>query len=189
MALIQLFIVSGLIILILMTSLWLISLLLRNASIVDVFWGIGFVIIAWTAFLLAPQGYLPRKNLATEMATIWGLRLALHIGWRNWGKAEDFRYARWREENGLRWWWISFFKVFFLQGLLMWMIGVPLIAVQTSGFPAILTPMDMLGVSLWAFGLIFETVGDLQLMKFKSDSANKDKIGRASCRERVYVLV
>lgn len=53
------------------------------------------------------------------LVTLWGLRLTLHIGFRNWGKPEDFRYAKWREENGARWRWISFFKVFLLQGLLM----------------------------------------------------------------------
>jgi steroid 5-alpha reductase family enzyme len=172
----ELLIFSGLLILGAMSMLWLLSLLLKNASIVDIFWGIGFVIVAWTAFFLAPQGYLPRKNLGIIMATLWGLRLALHIGWRNWGKPEDFRYAKWREENGARWWWVSFFKVFLLQGILMWVISAPLIAVQTSGFPAILTPLDLLGEVLWGIGLAFETIGDLQLARFKSNPANKGKL-------------
>jgi steroid 5-alpha reductase family enzyme len=143
---------------------------------VDIFWSIGFVIVTWAAFQLAPHGYIPRKYLITTMITIWGLRLALHIGWRNWGSPEDFRYAKWREENGPRWWWISFFKVFLLQGVLMWVISAPLLAAQTSGFPAILTPLDMFGKLVWGFGLVFETVADLQLMRFKSDPLNKGKL-------------
>jgi steroid 5-alpha reductase family enzyme len=105
--------------------------------------------------------------LIYSLTTIWGLRLALHIGIRNWGKPEDFRYAAWREENGTHWWWISFFKVFLLQGILMWMISIPLIAAQTSEWQAKLTWLDALGVSLWTFGLLFESIGDFQLSRFK----------------------
>ena len=172
----DLFLMAGEVILLSVSLLWLLSLALRNSSIIDIFWGIGFIIIAWLAFFLAPQGYLPRKQLIVTLVTIWGLRLAFHIGVRNWGKPEDFRYAKWREEIGSRWWWVSFFKVFLLQGALMWILGMPLIAAQTSGFPAILTPLDLIGASIWTFGLLFETVGDLQLTLFKADKANRGKI-------------
>jgi len=157
-----------------MVILWLLSLVLGNASIVDIFWGIGFVVVAWFAFPFT-QGYIPRKILICSLTTIWGIRLALHIGIRNWNKPEDFRYAKWREENGPRWWWLSFFQVFLLQGTLLWIISPPLIAAQTSGFPAILTPLDFVGASLWTVGFIFEAVGDFQLTRFKADPSNKGK--------------
>jgi len=172
----QAFLFAGAIILAFMTLLWLLSLLLKNSSIVDIFWGIGFIIIAWLTFVLAPQGYLPRKQLVATLVTIWGLRLAIHIGIRNWRKPEDFRYVKWREENGPRWWWISFFQVFLLQGILMWIICAPIIAAQTSGFPAILTPLDLIGASLWTFGLLFESIGDYQLTVFKADASNRGKV-------------
>lgn len=172
----HLWLTAGGLILVLMTLLWLVSLVLKNSSIVDVFWGIGFIIVAWLAFFLAPQGYLPRKQIVVALVTIWGLRLAVHIGIRNWGKPEDFRYAKWRQENGPRWWWISFFQVFLLQGVLMWIIAAPIGAAQTSGFPAILTPLDIIGAALWIVGLLFETIGDLQLMNFKADTSNRGKI-------------
>jgi steroid 5-alpha reductase family enzyme len=158
-----------------MTLLWLLSLVLKNVSIVDIFWGIGFVIIAWFAFTFA-QGYLLRKNLICMLTTIWGVRLTLHIGIRNWGKSEDFRYAKWRVDHGSCWWWFSFFQVFLLQGVLMWIISTPLIAAQTSGFPAILTPLDLIGASIWTVGFLFETFGDLQLTLFKSEPVNKGKL-------------
>lgn len=170
------FLYTGAAILVMMVLLWWLSLVLRNSSIVDIFWGIGFVVVAWLVFLVAPQGYLPRRQLVVALVTIWGLRLALHIGVRNWGQPEDFRYAKWRQENGASWWWISFFKVFLLQGILMWIISTPIIAAQTSGFPAILTPLDYFGALLWTFGLLFEATGDLQLMRFKADPANKGKL-------------
>jgi steroid 5-alpha reductase family enzyme len=170
------FLLAGGVILLLMTMLWLLSLRLKNSSIVDIFWGPGFIIVAWLTFALTPQGYLPRKALIAVLVTLWGLRLALHIGIRNWGKPEDFRYAKWRAEHGERWWWFSFFQVFLLQGALMWLISAPLIAAQTSGFPAILTPLDWLGALLWAIGFAFEAIGDAQLARFKADPGNKGKL-------------
>ena len=175
MPFLNLFWLSGIVILALMVLLWFVSLALKNSSIVDIFWGIGFVIIAWLAFSLG-GGYIPRKQFVAVLVTMWGLRLALHIGIRNWGRGEDFRYAKWREENGPRWWWFSFFQVFLLQGILMWIISAPLIAAQTSGFPVIITPLDMVGVVVWIVGFLFEMLGDLQLMSFKQNPKNKGKL-------------
>jgi len=135
MPFIDMFLVAGAVIFFIMLFLWLASLALKNASIVDIFWGIGFIVVVWLVFALAPQGHLWRKQLLVVLVTIWGLRLALHIGVRNWGKSEDFRYARWRADHGSNWRWISFFQVFLLQGGLMWILSAPLIAAQTSGFP------------------------------------------------------
>ena len=172
----NLFLLSGAAILLLMTLLWLLSLTLKNSSIVDIFWGFGFILIVWLVFALAPQGYLPRRQLVAILVTVWGVRLALHIGSRNWGKPEDFRYASWRKENGPRWWWVSYFKVFLLQGLIMWILSAPLIAAQTSGFPAILTPMDLLGMCTWGVGLLLESVADAQLAHFKKNPTNRGRI-------------
>jgi steroid 5-alpha reductase family enzyme len=170
------FLSAGAAILTLMTILWLVSLWIKDASIVDTFWGFGFIVVTWATFMLTPQGYLPRKQLMAILVTIWGLRLMLHIHLRNSGRPEDFRYAKWREENGSQWWWVSFFKVFLLQGVLMWIISAPLLATQTSGFPAILTPLDYIGALIWTFGFLFEFVGDFQLTLFKADETNRGKI-------------
>lgn len=156
--------------------LWLVSLALKDSSIVDIFWGIGFIIIAWLTFTVSQQGYLPRQLLVAVLVTIWGLRLALHIGIRNRGRPEDFRYAKWRKESGPRWWWMSFFKVFLLQGFLMWIVSTPIVAAMTSGFPAILSPFDMTGVFLWGIGLVFESIADLQLKRFKAEKSNRGKV-------------
>jgi steroid 5-alpha reductase family enzyme len=171
-----LFLITAGVIFGLITLLWLISLYLKNASIIDIFWGIIFIAIAWLVFALTPQGYLPRKLLLCTLVTIWGLRLGLHILIRNRGKAEDFRYATWRVENGERWWWLSFFQVFFLQGFLLWVISAPLVTAQTSGFPAILTPLDWLAAWVWMLGFVFESISDFQLMLFRGNPANQGKL-------------
>lgn len=178
MTFLELYSLTGLIILGLMTLLWLLSLALKDTSIVDIFWGAGFVIIVWAGLLLSPAAPDARRWLLTALVTIWGLRLSLHIALRNLGKGEDFRYARWRAENGRRWWWYSFFQTFLLQGVLMWLISAPLTAVHRfsgGGFPAWL---DLAAVLIWAVGFFFEAVGDAQLAAFKKNPANRGQVLR-----------
>jgi steroid 5-alpha reductase family enzyme len=165
-----------LVVLVCMTALWLISLALKNSSIVDIFWGTGFAILAWVYFALSPDGYLPRRLLTGILVTAWGLRLSIHVLLRNWNKGEDFRYRKWREENGPRWWWRSFFQVFLLQGILMWVISAPLLTAQSGPLPDRLTLIDAAGVLLWAVGFFFESVGDAQLARFKADPVHKGKV-------------
>jgi steroid 5-alpha reductase family enzyme len=168
---------SGLAIIIgLMTLLWVLSLYLKNSSIVDIFWGAGFVIMAWVYFTLTPDGYILRKLLISAIVTIWGLRLSTHVFLRNHGKPEDFRYQKWRKESGKIWWWKSFFQVFLLQGVLLWIISAPLLAAQYNARPDHLIISDYLGVLLWVVGFFFEASGDYQLKRFLSNPANKGKV-------------
>lgn len=160
----------------LMTLLWLLSLRLKNSSIVDIFWGTGFVIAGWLYFALTPDGYFLRKLLISGLVTLWGLRLSLHILIRNWGKPEDFRYQKWRKESGESWWWRSYYRVFLLQGALLWIISAPLLAAQSAALPASLTALDYIGVLVWLVGFFFEAVGDFQLTQFKSRPENKGKV-------------
>ena len=158
-----------------MFAVWLLSLIKGDASIVDVFWGLGFVVVAWLTFLQA-DGYLGRKVLITVLTTLWGLRLALHILIRNWGHGEDRRYQAWRAQYGARFWWVSLFTVFGLQGVLLWAISLVLQVGQLSAIPARLVVLDFMGVIIWAVGFIFEAVSDWQLYRFKADPENKGKV-------------
>ena len=153
------------------TLLWLISLGLRDASIVDIFWGVGFILLTWFYFAQT-DGFQERGVLVCGLVTVWGLRLSLYILRRNWGKGEDVRYRKWREQAGGRFWWISFFKVFIVQGFLLWLISAPLLAAQFSRLPAQLTALDWLGASVWLVGFLFETIGDWQLTRFRKNPAN-----------------
>jgi steroid 5-alpha reductase family enzyme len=173
---IEIYLHAGLIILGFMTLLWLISLLIRNSSIVDIFWGAGFVMTNWVYFALAPEGAPARKWLISILVTIWGLRLTFYILWRNWGKAEDFRYQAMREKAGGGWWWQSFVKVFLLQGVLMWVIGLPLLFPHYQARPEHLIVLDYAGMAIWAIGFFFEAVGDWQLAHFKADPNNKGRL-------------
>lgn len=160
-----------------MVAIWLLSLAVRDSSIVDIFWGPGFVLAA-VAYALLADGYLGRQILLLSLVSIWGLRLALYILRRNMGKGEDPRYRNWREQAGESYWWISFFRVFALQGLLLWLISSPLLAAQIGDEPDRLTAVDIVGAAVWGFGFLFEAAGDYQLARFKGDPANKGKVMR-----------
>jgi len=159
----------------LMTGVWLISLVKTDASIVDVFWGLGFVLVAWLTFVKT-DGYLGRKLLLTLLTTIWGLRLAVHILMRNWGHGEDRRYQAWRAQHGERFWWVSLFTVFGLQAVLLWVISIVLQTGQISPVPNRLGWLDGLGTIIWAVGFGFEALADWQLARFKTDPANQGKV-------------
>lgn len=176
MSFLNIYLITGGAILGFMALLWLVSLAFRNSSIVDIFWGAGFVFSGWIYYALTPDGSPSRKLLLMILVTIWGLRLSIYILYRNWSKPEDFRYQKWRKEAGKSWWWRSFFKVFLLQGFFMWVISIPLLAAQYPALPATLGFLDYLGAAVWMYGFFFEAVGDLQLAIFKSDPANKGKL-------------
>lgn len=164
-----------LLILIPLTLLWLLSVYLQNVSIIDGFWGTGFVILAWFYFSRTSDGLAARQWLVVILTTIWGLRLSLYLTWRNWGEPEDYRYQNFRKKYGPeRYWWFSFFQVFLLQGVLMWLISAPLLGAQISSRQLIW--LDWLGVLIWLIGFIFEAGGDWQLAQFKANPANKGKL-------------
>jgi steroid 5-alpha reductase family enzyme len=160
------------------TALWLVSLLLRDASIVDIFWGPGFILVG--AFYAMAISGAPsfRGILALGLVTIWGLRLALHICIRNAGAGEDFRYRKWRDEAGTSFWWISLFKVFLLQALILWIVSSPLLLAQLGNREGV-TILDVLGIALWGFGFLFETVADWQLRRFKKNPATSGNVMRS----------
>ena len=153
--------------------LWCLSLVRRDASIVDIFWGGGFVLVAWVSFWASGQA-LPRPLLLTLMVSVWGLRLTGYLAWRNIGKQEDYRYAAMRDRHGKRFPVVSLFTVFGLQGLLMWIISLP-IQVGISQGQGWHMPVAI-GVILWVAGLFFEAVGDHQLARFKADPANRGHV-------------
>jgi steroid 5-alpha reductase family enzyme len=158
-----------------MVALWALGLALADVSIVDVFWGLGFVMVAHWVRATA-TGYPPRAWLVTALVTAWGVRLGGYLLWRNWGGGEDYRYQAMRRHYGARFWLVSLVVVFGLQGVLMWVISLPVQLAVASTTPAALGPFDALGTLLVLVGLGFESVGDWQLARFKGDPANRGRV-------------
>lgn len=153
---------------------WLLSVMLKNASIVDIVWGLGFVAVAWTSFAVG-DGEDTRRFILALLATIWGLRLATHLAVRNIGHGEDYRYRAMRKHWGVKFPIISLVTVFLLQGVLMWTVSLSLQLGQVEASPGF-GPIGTMGVLVWIVGLAFEATGDQQLRKFKSNPANQGKV-------------
>jgi steroid 5-alpha reductase family enzyme len=158
----------------LLFAAWLLSLPLRDVSIVDIAWGLGFVAAGWAAFATS-DGSGPRPLLAVVLVTVWGLRLAGYIGRRKLRHpGEDPRYGAWREKRPDTFWIYSLVAVFGFQGVLVWIVSLPLFAATASD--GSLGALDLAGIALWAVGLFFEAVGDAQMARFKADPENKGTV-------------
>ncbi len=157
-----------------MTYFYIVSLIKKDSGIVDIGWGLGFVFIAITTLVMGKNLYL-KQILITILILLWGMRLAVYIFFRNRGKAEDWRYKKWRDDWGKNFALRAYFQIFMLQGLFMFIISTPIILVNSSDIET-LSLFDVLGTLIWTFGFIFETLGDLQLYQFKKDANNKGKI-------------
>ncbi|MFZ2523097.1 MAG: DUF1295 domain-containing protein [Minisyncoccia bacterium] len=156
-------------------SLWfVVSLVKKRNDVADVAWGLGFVLMTWMSFFIS--GYSGTRNLIVAiLVSVWGLRLAWHIYTRNRYKTEDYRYLAWRKEWG-KWFYLrSYFQVYLLQGVLLFLIVMPVLFINRYA-GASLGLLDLVGVIVWLVGFFFETVGDAQLARFIKDSANKGKL-------------
>ena len=165
---------SAILILVFMTAVWLYSIYRKDMSIVDGFWGLGFMAVAHH-WLFRLEEISPRQFVIAYLVTLWGLRLAIHIFYRNFGKGEDPRYVAFRIDWGEKTVWISFYKVFMLQGALMLVISLPIIGIMFSRDQTF-SNINIIGVLLWLTGWLFETFADYQLLKFKRNPANKGKV-------------
>lgn len=171
----NIFVIAGLVIWIYFSGVFLLAQKLNNNSIVDSFWGPGFLTVALVTFLLsAHRG--GRALVITALVAIWAIRLFTHITLRNWNKPEDYRYIAMREQWGdhfprLK----AYLKVFIFQGIMLFLIALPIISGNSDPDQALGLP-GILGSLVWLIGFYFEAVGDRQLKEFKAKPENKGKI-------------
>ena len=146
-----------------MILMFIMGLVKKNNGVVDVGWGLGFILIALFTFI-KNGSYTLLQLIGTTLVIVWGLRLSLHIYARNKSKPEDFRYANWRKQWGK---WLNlraFFQVYMLQGFLMLLIAISIIVINSYSYSRF-GVVSIIGFLLWVFGFIFESVGDYQLKK------------------------
>lgn len=168
------FLILGIILLIYMSFWFVISILKKRNDIADVAWGLGFVLLAWISYLISVDFNL-RGLLVGVLVTIWGLRLAWHIYMRNKGKTEDYRYLAWRKQWGKYFFIRSYFQVYILQGIFLFLIILPVIFINKNTSQGI-NILDIMGVLVWLVGFFFEAIGDAQLSRFIKDPNNKGKL-------------
>lgn len=156
-----------------MTMIFIFALIRKDNSIVDVFWGLGFIIIAGYSIIQSGELDL-RKIIVNSLVVIWGIRLSFHIYQRNAGKEEDFRYKAWR----MKWKFFhlrSYFQIFMLQGLIMMVVASPLWFIN-FGSSGPLGLWDFLGLVTFGAGFLVEVLSDSELAEFRKKSSNKGKL-------------
>jgi steroid 5-alpha reductase family enzyme len=164
---------SSLSIFLYMTAVFFLALAKQDNSIVDIAWGPGFILVGLVNLSLRPA-FAARQMLVFSLIVIWGARLAVHIYLRNRERGEDYRYAQWRMSWG-RWFVLrSYFQIFMLQGFLMLVVSFPAVLVSHSPGRG-LGLLDLVGVSLWLLGFVFEAVGDYQMVIFRRNPQNKGR--------------
>ena len=161
-------------VLLLMVSLWIIYLFQRNGGIVDIGWGIGFLICSWAYFLLG-DGDFVKRLVITLMATLWAGRLISHLYLRFRATEEDPRYSDMRKRMGGDSTNLLFLMMFIFQGFLVVLISLPFFIVG-HGARAGWTHWEWIGIALWAIGVVGESYADAQLAAFVKDPANKGQV-------------
>jgi steroid 5-alpha reductase family enzyme len=154
--------------------MFILALIRKDNSIADIIWGLGFIIVALTILIINGE-YAVHQLLVTVLVVLWGFRLSVRIFIRNRGKGEDFRYKKWRKDWGRYWIIRSYFQVFIVQGLMMFLIAIPFIIINSDGGNG-LNWLDALGATVWFIGFVFETIGDYQLDSFINNPLNKGKV-------------
>jgi steroid 5-alpha reductase family enzyme len=158
-----------------MSVLWVVSVIKRDVSIVDPWWSISFLLIATNTAMQTGIG--PSKLVLLSAVALWSLRLFVYLLLRNHGKPEDPRYAAFRAKYGPhRYWWVSFFQVFLLQGVLALVISLPLVFSAAASLPAPLTSYDLLGMLVFVCGFACEAIADGQLRTFRRNRTSRNQV-------------
>lgn len=174
---VNLFILSAGVICIWMHILFIIACARKDNSIVDVGWGLGFIIVGLIG-LWRGHNYTAQNFLILSMTIVWALRISTHILIRNWGKGEDPRYKAWRIAWKDFFFIRSYLQIFILQGLMLWIISLPIIF-KLDAKDTFLSIYDYIGFYVWLIGLVCESIADYQLMHFLKDPLNKGHVMKA----------
>ncbi len=156
-----------------MLILWLIHLKIKNAGIVDVGWGLGFILLSCVYAMMGEPTL--RSRLMVVMVGLWGIRIVQLLLRRIFtDKEEDKRYQKIRSDWGSH---ISlkFFFFFELQAVIQMFMAAPILLVCLNPNPG-LSIIEITGIIIFAISLIGEALSDHQLYQFKSNPENKGKV-------------
>jgi len=167
------FAIASVVLLVIAILLWIVSLVKNVVAIVDSFWSL-MILAAGLCFFFMNSVITERNLLVLLLLCVWAIRLSAYISWRNRGQPEDARYQQIRENNQPNFAFKSLYIVFLLQAFLALVVSLPLMS--TFAAETEISLLDYFAFTLWFTGLYFETVGDLQLARFKSREENRGKV-------------
>lgn len=152
---------------------WLVSVIKHDVSIVDTIWSL-MILAGGLIYALTDETLTTRNSIILGLLVLWALRLSVYVTWRNWGESEDRRYQQIRANNSPHFVIKSLVIIFVFQAVIAWIISLPLWPTFSSASSIQL--LDIFAISLWLTGMLFETVGDWQLARFKSEPSNRGKV-------------
>jgi steroid 5-alpha reductase family enzyme len=158
-----------------MVGLWMISNRLDDVSFVDAAWAFGFVVIGLVTFALT-DGDRTRAGVIVGVTAVWGVRLGTYLLWRWRRSGPDPRYRAMERRAGDDIRGFRLRRVFLVQGVLMWIVSLPVQLGQIARTPRGLTAVGYIGLALCAVGIAFESIGDAQLVRFKADPESAGKV-------------
>ena len=170
------FIDGMLVIMILAALTWLLSLYLKDVSIVDSIWSLMFLAAAIYYYSNITETNI-KQDVFFILIVIWSVRLATHLTWRNWGEAEDRRYQEIRKKYSPNFSLKSLPIIFVFQAVLAILISLPIVSVLGSQSDYLqLGYIEYAAIGIWTLGFLFESIADWQLASFKSNSDNENKV-------------
>ena len=166
----------------------LIGTIEKNNAIMDIFYGPGYFVVAFTAFILdfmLNGVFSIRKLIVTFLVLVWAIRLSTYVFIRNRGKPEDRRYAamrkRWKD-SGKNVFFKSLTSIYLFQALVIFIVIFPVLWINVNNDVPLTNLLELssvlffIGVAIWIIGFYFETIGDYQLYKFLKNPNRKKKV-------------
>ena len=154
---------------------FIIGQILRDNSIVDIGWGLGFAVLA-AALAIRDEFQNTKGIIVLVLVALWGLRLTIYLFNRNKGKPEDFRYVNLRKRWGTKWALLkAFLNVYALQGVVLYIVSISFMYIFNSETSELIW-LDYVAIGIWLIGFLFESIGDYQLKMFKAKPENKGRI-------------
>jgi steroid 5-alpha reductase family enzyme len=158
--------------------LWGLGVLIRDVTFIDAWWALGLASMGVATYFQA-DGSSQRMGLILALVCIWGLRLGSYMLWRWRDHGPDRRYVKMMERAGQKG--ISFPKaawvmVFQLQAPLLFVVSLPVQIGQMSPTPVAVGLVGMIGAGLAVFGILFESLADWQMVRFKKNPANQGQV-------------
>jgi steroid 5-alpha reductase family enzyme len=176
----ELALMSWLLMVPLLLTLWVVQRVYQNAVIADLGFCFGFGVIV-LGYAVVVEGDPVRRWLVGSMGAVYAFRLGLHLFLnRIYKKTEDSRYQWLRSQWGNRGQ-FYFFLYFQGQAMAIAVFSLPLLVLMLNPASAI-GLWEMVGILLWLIAVGGEALADSQLARFRAQSMNRGR----TCREGLW---
>lgn len=161
-------------------ALWGVAVAIDDVSFIDGCWGLGLAGLGAASFVQSQmQAGAPTtvRVLMLALVVLWGVRLGGYLLWRWRGHGADRRYKEMLEraeakgESRSR----AMLNIFLVQAVILFVVGLPVQLGMWAGEGPV-GALGWAGAAISLLGVVFETVGDAQMARFKANSDNRGKV-------------